>query len=183
MAEIGPTIETARLVLRPPRIEDFEAWAAFMADEEAARHLGGAAPRAVAWRSIAAMTGAWVLQGFGMFSVIERASGRWIGRIGPWMPDGWPGTEVGWGLARDVWGKGYAKEASIAAIDFCFDTLAWNDVIHCISPHNAPSRALAARLGSTKRGVGRLPVPFHEVEIEIWGQTREQWISGRPTRS
>lgn len=142
---LGPTIETERLVLRPPCAADFDAWAAFMADEEAARYVGGAVPRPLAWRAMAAMTGAWALQGFGMFSVLERSGGRWIGRVGPWMPDGWPGTEVGWGLAREAWGKGYAKEAASA------------------SP----------------RGKGRLPAPLHGSEIEIWGQTREEWRSRR----
>ena len=53
---------------------------------------------------MATMTGAWSLCGFSMFSVTLRESGRWIGRIGPWRPEGWPGTEIGWGLARDTWG-------------------------------------------------------------------------------
>ena len=33
-----------------------------------------------------------------MFSVFEKDSGRWIGRLGPWEPHGWPGKEVGWGI-------------------------------------------------------------------------------------
>ncbi len=176
---LGPTIETERLVLRPPCAADFDAWAAFMADEEAARYLGGAVPRSAAWRAMATMTGSWALQGFGMFSVIERSSGQWIGRVGPWMPDGWPGTEVGWGLAREAWGKGYAREAASASIDWCFDTLGWREVIHCIGEDNARSRALAVRLGSTYRGKSRLPAPFQELEVEIWGQTQQQWRSCR----
>src|SRR5690242_10527528 len=87
-------IETDRLILRPPRIEDFDAYAASMADLEAARFIGGQQPRAVAWRGFLSSAGAWMIQGFSMFSVIEKASGRWVGRLGPWFPDGWPGTEV-----------------------------------------------------------------------------------------
>ena len=94
-----PVIETARLRLRPPAAEDFEAWAAFQADPVASRFLGGPQPRAVAWRSLVAMAGAWSLFGFGMFSVIEKARGRWLGRLGPWRPDGWPGAEIGWGAS------------------------------------------------------------------------------------
>src|SRR5690606_38196051 len=82
-----------RLLLRVPRREDFEAWATFMADEEATRHIGGLQPRPVAWRGLAAMVGSWHLQGYAMFSVIEKASGQWIGRVGPWQPEGWPGPE------------------------------------------------------------------------------------------
>ena len=89
-----------------------------------------------------------------MFSVIEKASGRWVGRLGPWQPEGWPGTEVGWGLARDAWGKGYATEGAAAAIDWAFDALGWDDVIHCIDPGNAalgPGRR-APRLGPSRPG-------------------------------
>ena len=99
-------IETERLVLRPPQAEDFDGWAANMADAESARFIGGLQPRAVAWRGFLTMVGSWAIQGFGMFSVIEKSSGRWIGRMGPWFPEGWPGREVGWGLARHAWGKG-----------------------------------------------------------------------------
>ena len=95
-------IETPRLLLRPTRPEDFDAFAAFLADAESMRYLGSAPqPRSLAWRSFLSMAGAWAIQGFAMFSVIEKASGRWIGRVGPWQPEGWPGTEVGWGIARD----------------------------------------------------------------------------------
>lgn len=175
MAELGPTLETARLVLRPPAGADFDAWAEFLGDPEAARHIGGAQPRAAAWRSMATMTGAWALQGFSMFSVLEKATGAWIGRLGPWAPEGWPGTEVGWGLARSAWGKGYALEGSTAAIDWAFDHLGWTEVIHTIAPENTASAALAQRLGSINRGPGRLPAPFEALPVDIWGQSREDW--------
>ncbi|MEZ4364800.1 MAG: GNAT family N-acetyltransferase [Kofleriaceae bacterium] len=170
---------TARLVLRPPVLADFEGWASMMADPVATEHLGGPQPRAVAWRSFCTMAGAWALQGFAMFTVLERATGRWLGRIGPWQPEGWPGTEVGWGLARQAWGQGYATEAATCAIDWAFDTLGWDEVIHAIAPSNLPSRALAERLGSTLRGPGRLPPPHGDAPIDIWGQDRATWRARR----
>jgi RimJ/RimL family protein N-acetyltransferase len=114
-----------------------------------------------------------------MFSVIEKSSGQWIGRLGPWHPEGWPGTEVGWGLARSAWGKGYALEGATAAIDWVFDHLDWSEVIHSIHPDNKPSQALAQRLGSTCRGPGKLPAPYEDSPTQIWGQTREQWLARR----
>ncbi len=174
----GPTLITDRLLLRPPIEGDLDAWAAFMNDPEAARFLGGAQPRAVAWRTLAAVAGSWALHGFGMFSVIERSSGRWIGRLGPWCPAEWPGTEVGWGLARDAWGRGYAEEGAIAAIDWAFDVLHWTQIIHCIDPANTPSVNLAKRLGSAKIGQAPLPAPI-SVVVDVWGQSQEQWRAHR----
>jgi RimJ/RimL family protein N-acetyltransferase len=122
------------------------------------------------------LAGAWTLTGVAMFCVIEKESGRWIGRVGPWQPYAWPGTEVGWGLHPDSWGKGYAAEAARATIDYAFTTLGWTDVIHCINPGNAASQRVARKLGSVQRGMDRLPAPFENESVEIWGQTRDEWV-------
>ena len=125
------------------------------------------------------MAGAWALEGYAMFSVIEKSTGRWIGRLGPWSPYGWPGTEVGWALLTEAQGKGYAFEGSCAAIDWAFDVLGWNDVIHTIAPENVASRRLAERLGSTMHGPGQLPPPFEAIRVDVWGQSRAQWQARR----
>ena len=175
----GPTLETERLILRPTAAEDFEPWAAYMADAEASRFIGGPQEAPVAWRGMASVAGAWTLQGFSMFSVVEKRTGQWIGRLGPWVPAGWPGTEVGWGLTPAAQGKGYAVEGSTAAIDWAFGTLGWTEVIHCIDPANRPSQRVAERLGSSNRGPGRYPAPYAHMPVDIWGQTREQWRERR----
>jgi RimJ/RimL family protein N-acetyltransferase len=175
----GPVLETPRLILRPPQPEDFAPWAAFAADAETMRHLGGVQPRSSAWRGFMSVAGAWAMAGFAMFSVIEKASGRWVGRLGPWQPADWPGTEVGWGIARDCWGKGYATEGAAAAIDWAFDRLGWTEVIHCIDPQNTASQNVARRLGSTLLREGRLPAPYDEMTVGIWGQSREAWRARR----
>jgi len=170
-------LETPRLILRPTAPEDFEGWAAFMADADASKFVGGPQPRPVAWRGFLSMAGAWAMQGYAMFSVIEKSSGRWIGRLGPCVPEGWPGLEVGWGLAREAWGKGYATEGAIATIDWAFEHLGWTEVIHTIAPENAASQVVARKLGSKNLRPGRLPAPFDHVPIDIWGQSREEWFA------
>ena len=113
-----------------------------------------------------------------MFSVIEKETGRWIGRIGPWQPGGaqggWPGTEVGWALCAAAQGKGYAHEGAVAAIDWAFEHLGWEEVIHCIAPANTPSIKLAERVGSRWMRHDKLPPPFN-VELDIYGQTKAEW--------
>lgn len=175
----GPVIETERLILRPTAREDFPRWAELMADPVASRFIGGVQPAATAWRGLMTMAGAWALTGVAMFSVIEKSTGLWVGRLGPWTPEGWPGTEVGWGLHPDAQGKGYGVEGATAAIDYAFDVLGWTEVIHCIDPDNRPSQRLAERLGSTPRGPARLPPPFEEVAVDLWAQGRDQWKARR----
>lgn len=175
-------LETERLILRPPVREDYEPWAAFVADEEAMRYIGGVQARSPAWRSLAAMAGSWQLQGFAMFSVIEKATGRWVGRVGPWQPEGWPGTEVGWSIVRASWGKGYGPEAATASIDWAFDHLGWTEVIHTIDPANQNSKTVAAKLGSRYLRMDELPEPHHGKPVEVWGQSREAWRSRRTAK-
>jgi RimJ/RimL family protein N-acetyltransferase len=176
-----PVLETDRLILRVPVEADLDGFAALMADEEAARYIGGQQPRSAAWRGMATLTGSWVLKGFSMFSVIEKVTGDWVGRIGPWSPEEWPGTEVGWGLLREHWGKGFGVEAATAAIDWSFDTLGWTEVIHTIAGENANSKALAARIGSRYLRQGRLPAPW-DIELDVWGQSRDEWSARRALR-
>ncbi|PZO33774.1 MAG: N-acetyltransferase [Alphaproteobacteria bacterium] len=175
----GPVIETARLILRPPAMEDFPRWADFQADTETTRYIGGPRATAEVWRSMMSVAGSWALTGVGFFSLIEKSSGQWLGRIGPWHPHGWPGTEVGWSLHADAMGRGYALEAAIASMDYAVDVLGWTDIVHSIDPENVASAKLAARLGSVNRGPGRLPEPFHEAVVDVWGQTASEWAVNR----
>jgi len=168
-------LETPRLLLRPPRIDDLDPFAEMMTDEETARFIGGTSPRAMTWRALMTMIGSWHAHGFAMFSVIEKETGRWVGRLGPWMPDSWPGPEIGWAVVRDCWGRGYAVEGAIATTNWAFDTLGWTTVIHSIAPQNRASQRVAQKLGSRLLGPGQLPPPFQNDVVDLWGQTREEW--------
>jgi RimJ/RimL family protein N-acetyltransferase len=172
-------LETQRLVLRLPEPGDFEGYVELMGDPQAAQHIGGVLSRTAAWRKFLQMPGAWWMQGYAMFSVVEKSSSRWLGQCGPWQPEGWPGTEVGWALKRDAWGKGYAREAAIASIDWAFENLGWTEVIHSINPDNGPSQALAQRLGSRILRQANLPPPYETVVVDVWGQSREEWFARR----
>lgn len=168
-------IETPRLILRPPRAADLDAFSEMMRDEPTARFIGGVAPRAVSWRQLMTIIGAWYATGFGMFSVIEKDSGRWIGRLGPWQPEGWPGPEIGWSIVRDCWGQGYAVEGATASANWAFDTLGWTKIIHSIAPENLASQRVAQKLGSKNLGPGKLPAPFVHDRVDIWGQSLDEW--------
>lgn len=179
MRDDSIALETDRLLLRLPQPDDFNSYARFMADAEAAKYVGGQQARAEAWRGFATICGAWYLQGFSLFSVIEKATGRWVGRVGPWMPEQWPGPEIGWGIVPDRWGHGYATEAAAATIDWVFAELAWPKIIHVIDPNNVASQRVAAKLGSRNQGPGELPPPYEGSIVDIWGQTRSEWELSR----
>jgi hypothetical protein len=60
-------------------------------------------------------------------------------------------------------------------MDWVFDVLGWNEVIHSIAPDNIASQVVARNLGSSNRGPGQLPAPFESTRVDIWAQTQAQW--------
>jgi len=174
------TIElaTERLILRPLAPEDFESHAAMMADPRVARFLTPdrlPQPRPAAWRAFASMIGHWQMRDFGFFSAFEKGTGAWVGRIGPWMPEGWPGLECGWGVAPAHWGKGYAPEAAIAAIRWVFDLKPdLPRIISLIDPLNDKSQAVAEKVGETRTSER---FRFDEnTTLDVWAADRKAWL-------
>lgn len=149
---LAPTLETERLILRPANIDvDLDAFCEAYADAPTMRYLGGATmDRMQTWRSIAMMLGHHMVRGYSFLSVIEKSTGQWVGRVGPWFPEGWPAPEVGWTIHPVHTRKGYAKEAGRACLDYVRDDLGWTSVIHLIQDGNIGSERTAEALGSTR---------------------------------
>jgi RimJ/RimL family protein N-acetyltransferase len=143
------TLDTPRLRLRPFATGDWPAYAAMCADAEVMRHIGQGVVLTPdeAWRSMAFFIGHRSLLGYGMWALEHRESGALIGRVGYLDPPGWPGFELGWLLAREHWGHGYAREAAAAALRHAFEVLQRERVISLIRPANTRSIAVAEALG------------------------------------
>jgi len=170
---VGPVIETERLILRRWREGDIEPNTAMLADPASGRFITAdgkpVTDAFVGWRNAAIMSGHWVLHGVGMFVVEEKQTGRFVGRVGPWFPPGWPGFEVGWGIASEFRGKGYAVEAARASIDWSFAIYELERIIHCIDPENVASQAVARRLGAEKQGE----------TFDLFGHVADVWVTPR----
>ncbi len=171
----APTLETPRLILRGWRQEDLAPYAAMLADPETARFItrkGLPYSQGQTWGEMAFLVGHWQLLGYGMFVVEERASGAFLGRVGPLQPPGYPGFEIAWGLAPAARGKGYAQEAARAAIDWSFAHFPLDRIVSLIHPRNLASQRVAERLG--ERRTGEQFAPFHD-PCDIWEMSRETW--------
>jgi RimJ/RimL family protein N-acetyltransferase len=144
-------LETERLVLRHiDPTTDFEPWAACFGDPGVMAGLGGGPGlnRAQAWRNMASCMGHQTIRGYGFYSVIEKSSGHWVGRVGHWNPEGWPEPEVGWTIYKPYWRKGFATEAARVCLDYAFNELGWPRAVHTIAKDNVASIRTAERLGS-----------------------------------
>jgi RimJ/RimL family protein N-acetyltransferase len=148
------TLASERLSLRMFRESDLDAYAEMCGDRDVMRYIGDghALTRAEAWRHMALVLGHWHLRGFGLWAVEERATGCFVGRVGCWQPEGWPGLEIGWALRRRYWGRGYATEAALATLNYVFVDLKQSHVISLIDADNGPSIAVATRVGMQLEG-------------------------------
>jgi RimJ/RimL family protein N-acetyltransferase len=165
-------LQTERLVLRAFRETDLHAYAQICADPEVVRYVGLPFSRAETWLHIATMLGHWQLRGYGMWAVEDRASGAMIGRIGLYKPEGWPGVELGWMLARSHWGRGLATEGARAALAFAFAVLRKPRIISLIRPENVASLRVAEKLGERLQGRSQAL----GVEALVYGIQREEWV-------
>ena len=153
MSEV-PELQTERLLMRGWRYEDHRPFAAILGDPAVARGLGkdrGLTPHE-AWVDMSMMAGHWPLRGFGHWALEERDSGEFVGRAGLYFPPDWPAMEVGWTVAREHWGKGYAPEAARAACEWAHDELGARHVVSLIHPANEQSIRVAEKLGETLEG-------------------------------
>ena len=171
-----PRLETERLIMRGPEAGDFEAFAAMMARPEVARYIAPAPmTRAEAWRALSSGIGHWVMRGYGAWTVMRKADGAFVGRVGMINPEGWPGLEIGWTLDQPFWGMGYATEAAAVAMRYAFLTQPVDRLISNIDPENTASQAVAVRLGESKGERSFLTVGGKDYPVDIWAIGRDEW--------
>lgn len=151
-----PTLETEHLILRAPKAEDFEAYAAFCASPRSVG-VGGPYNRARAFSRMCDLIGHWHLRGYGRWMLEEKSSGQPMGVVGLFYPEDWPEPEIGWSVFDAAEGKGYAYEAAIAARSYAYDIMGWATVISLTVDGNTRSEALAKRMGCALDGVYNHP--------------------------
>lgn len=143
---IAPVLYTERLTLRLPVLADFDHHAAFHASPRAGWE-GGEKSRQEAWNIWAGDVGVWSLRGYGAFTV--EMAGRFVGEVGIYHPDHFPGPEFGWMVSPEAEGKGIAFEAAQVALAWVRDSFDWPHITSIIDPGNQRSIALGLRLGGT----------------------------------
>ena len=142
-------IETARLQLRHLSIDDLDAMHAYLGDAETMKYYPAPYSREFVRQGIEKNVGYYAKYGYGLFGVVLKESGEFIGDCGlVWqdLPSG-DELEVGYHFDRVHWGHGYATEAAKACIDYAFRNAGVDHVISLIRPENGPSRHVAERNG------------------------------------
>jgi RimJ/RimL family protein N-acetyltransferase len=168
-------VETARL-----RLErwDHAAHAAGLvrmnSDPEVTRYVGGGVvPRAASEEMSRRLEAHWDVHGFGLWAAIVKEPEAMVGFVGLSHPGWWPEmierVEVGWRLARDAWGHGYATEGARAAVRAGCELLGLTEIVSFVHPENTRSLAVTARLGMVEEA--EVPHPSRDERIKIMRRT------------
>jgi RimJ/RimL family protein N-acetyltransferase len=141
-----PCLHTERLLLREYRREDFDGFAAHLADPVSAAHLG-LSDRQAAWRIFCSQAGLWLLDGAGWWAVEEKETGRVVGTMGAFFREESTVMELGWNTYRAFGGRGFANEAAAAVVHHALGIRREPKVRALIASANASSLGVAKRLG------------------------------------
>jgi len=150
-AALGPELRTPRLLLRRWRAADREPFAALNADPRVVEHLGRPLTRGESDAIIARLEAQFEERGFGLWAVEVPGRAPLIGMVGLSTPafeaPFTPCVEVGWRIAYEHWGEGYATEAARAALSFGFERLGLLEIVSFTVPANLRSRRVMEKLG------------------------------------
>lgn len=142
-----PTLQTERLILRPPVMEDWPEYHALMISDRAL-YMGGPHSTKAAWGMFCHDVALWALMGHGALMMQDRASGQCLGQVGINHGPLFPEKELGWLVYPQAEGKGYAYEAAAAFRDWAFTVRGLQTLVSYIAPPNVRSIRLAQRLGA-----------------------------------
>ena len=173
-------LETERLVLRLPEAKDVDGYLAVFGDPQVVEFLSGTQTRDEVAAGIERMRRHWDRHGVGLFSVVRREDERLLGRVGflLWDPERWVNamreeldgeleTEIGWTLGSEHWNRGFATEAAIACRDWALAELGLTRLVSVIAPENAPSIAVARKIGETLERED-LPGAYFDRRVDLY---------------
>ncbi|HET7727951.1 MAG TPA: GNAT family N-acetyltransferase [Candidatus Limnocylindrales bacterium] len=181
-------IRTDRLLLRRWRESDREPFAALNADPVVREYLQGTIVRARSDAQIDAIEAHWDAHGWGLWAIEVPGTAPFVGYAGLWPADfvtGHPMVEVGWRLAREHWGHGYATEAARAALRFGFEKLGLDEIVSFTVPANVRSIRVMERIGLVRDATRDFdhprvdPVAYPQlVRHVLYRMTRTEWPAG-----
>lgn len=183
-----PTLTTERLILRPWRPDDRVPFAALNADPRVMEYLGGPLTAAQSDAFAARIEAGFATHGFGLWAAGVKGGAPFIGYVGLAVPafeaHFTPCVEVGWRLAAESWGHGYASEAARAALAWGFEVRELPEIVSFTTEANRRSRQVMERIGMRRQvqddfAHPALP-PDHPLRPHVlYRITRVEWLARR----
>ena len=174
-------IETERLLLRPFARDDLDEFASINADAAVMRYIGDGKPqtRAQTEMRLNAILNHWTQHGFGLWAVVDKASNALSGFCGLQYLDNTAEIEVGYRLARQFWGLGYATEAAAATLRYAFEVLGLDRIVAVVQPENVASQSVIEKIGLRYVKDAR----FYNSDVEYYAITRGEFEAMTAHRS
>jgi len=168
MPEAVPALRTERLLLRAPRLDDFPVLVGIAAYSDEVRTDS----RAEVWAEFIQLTGTWLLRGHGWWAV--DAEGTCIGFAGIGFEPGDQEPELGYLLAEDAQGRGFATEAAHAVKDCARSVLKLPSLVSYIFEKNAASQNVAQKLGAVRDAAAETALGADNSDVQVW----RHWAAG-----
>jgi RimJ/RimL family protein N-acetyltransferase len=184
-------IRTQRLRLRRWMAADREPFAALNADPRVVEYFPSMLSREESDAMVARIEAHFEQHGFGLWAVEITDGARFAGCIGISVPTFeahfTPCVEIGWRLAHEFWGRGYATEGALAAAAFAFDALKLDEIVSFTTTANARSRAVMERIGMTHQSADdfdhpRLPAGHPLLRHVLYRLIRQEWEARHSSR-
>ncbi|MFF7706154.1 GNAT family N-acetyltransferase [Pseudomonas sp. NPDC007930] len=169
-------LHTPRLRLRQWRDADLEPFAAMCADPQVMRYFPQPLSRLQSAALIGRVRGHFNEYGFGLWALEHRASGAFLGLTGllnvSFDAAFTPAVEIGWRLAREHWGLGYASEAAYACLACAFGQMALDEVVAFTAEPNVPSQKVMLAVGMQRDPHG----DFDHPQLAEGHALRRHWL-------
>jgi RimJ/RimL family protein N-acetyltransferase len=185
-----PTLHTKRLLLRRWTRDDREVFAQINADPEVMRYRFKPLTPEQSFDLIDNIEACFDRHGFGQWAVERIEDRQVIGFIGLEVADDdapfSPLVHIGWHLARDAWGYGYATEGANAALDYVFKEVGLAEVVAHTTSVNGRSRAVMRRLGMSHDSTDDFDGPWYPLghphrRFVLYRMTAAHWHARRAT--
>ncbi len=139
-------LETEQLILRPLDMKDVDAIYAMRSDSDVMQFIREPQNRAESANWVELVSSRWKKEQIGFCAMIEKSSGKFVGWCGLWQLKETGEIEIGYAVAKEFWGKGYATEAATEFLDYAFERLAIEKIVAVARPENAASRRVMEKL-------------------------------------
>ncbi len=168
-----PEIETPRLYLRQFSMDDLDDLFAIRSDPEVMRFIGESRPQSLdqVRDALENVISVWKQHGFGRWAIVHKGDEKLIGWCGLAFLDNTDEIEIGYGIAKEYWGKGLTTEAAVVSIKYGFEDLKLNRIVAVAMPENIASRRIMEKMGMRYEKTGY----WYEAELVYYVIMRDEY--------
>ena len=166
-------IETSRLYLRQFSMSDLDDISAIRSDPEVMRYIGTGHPHSIdqVREALGYILAAWKQHGFGRWAIVHKADKKLIGWCGLAFLDNTEEIEIGYGIAKEYWGRGFTTEAAAASIRYGFEEMKLNRIVAVAMPENIASLRVMEKIGMKFEKTGH----WYDAELVYYVIERDEY--------